>query len=377
MRPFIKWAGGKTQLLNVIKLLMPESYGTYYEPFLGGGALLLDILPKVAYVNDINSELINVYNQIKSDPKAVGTFLGGLDMIHNNHADPKEFYTKIRTQYNNDLGAGTAEQAAKFIYLNKHCFNGLYRVNSKGEFNVPFNGKVTGLSCLTSQLEETAAAIRRYSFTAVDFEEVCRTAKAGDFVFFDSPYAPLTPTSFTDYTKEGFAYEDHVRLAALFKQLTARGVYCLLTNHNTELIRKLYADFKYVVVSVNRNINSDADNRSGEEVIILNYDTPNFDVVKKTYSQILEARKTAASVTAADEPVKETKPKQTRTRKKTAKPKTAAEPTTTETKLDETVTEPEFKPEENTTSSVAEEFAVADAETSAVSKEEDSDAAIE
>lgn len=336
MKPFIKWAGGKTQLLKVLRVLMPQSYNTYYEPFLGGGALLFDVLPEVAYVNDINKDLINTYNQVKYNPLSVSNFVTGLDAIHASHADPKEFYNKIREQYNKNIGVASAEQAAKFIYLNKHCFNGLYRVNSKGEFNVPFNGRTTGFSCLPSQLEECSTAIRRYTFTSQDFVEACHTAVAGDFVFFDSPYAPLTPTSFTDYTKEGFSYEDHERLAKLFKELTARGVYCMLTNHNTELIRNLYKDFKYVVVPVSRSINSDADNRSGEEVIIINYDVESFDTVKRTYDAIIEARKeksvakveVIAEVTAeATEPaVADVKPAASTPKKKTTRKKKVAPP---------------------------------------------------
>ena len=157
------------------------------------------------------------------------------------------------------------------IYLNKHCFNGLYRVNSKGEFNVPFNGKLTGRSFDPDHLREVSTKLKLVEFKLGDFADAVSDARSGDFAFFDSPYAPLTPTSFTDYTKEGFSYEDHVRLADLFKELTSKGVKCMLTNHDTDLIRELYKDFTITEVEVSRNINRNGSDRKGKEVIITNY----------------------------------------------------------------------------------------------------------
>lgn len=199
--------------------------------------------------------------------------LDELSMAHSEAVDKKEFYYKMREEYNQQLKNEVYDikTAALFIYLNKTCFNGLYRVNSKGLFNVPFNNKKT----LNAYEKENLLQISRYledvNIKNSDFEETCKSVKKGDFVFFDSPYAPLKPDSFESYTKEGFSIEDHERLARLFKELTKRGAYCMLTNHNTELINELYKDYKIEVVQVKRFINSNANNRVGEEVIITNY----------------------------------------------------------------------------------------------------------
>jgi DNA adenine methylase len=271
MKPIIKWAGGKRELAPIIKEMMPTIYNRYYEPFLGGAAVLLDLNPKEAYVNDINSELINMYIQVREDVEGVIKYLGSLDWTHEQSVDSKEVYYAIRGLFNNHRGEKTLEQAARFIYLNKHCFNGLYRVNSKGEFNVPFNGKLTGRSFDAEHLREAAKQLKDVVFSNTDFENFLITAGENDFCFIDSPYAPLTATSFTDYTKEGFSYEDHIRLATTFDELSDRGVYCMLTNHDTPLIRELYKDYNIRVVDVRRSINRNGDNRKGKEVIITNF----------------------------------------------------------------------------------------------------------
>lgn len=272
MKPILKWAGGKTQLLKYIREMLPPVWNRYFEPFLGGGAVLLELSPQGATVNDINPELVNMYRQVRDDVDALVACLKELDARHESAADAGDFYYSIRHQFNEQLGSGTAAQAARLIYINKHCFNGLFRVNAKGCFNVPFNNRRKG----ESFCEENMRAISRYlaqvHIVHGDFEEALRTAEKGDFVFFDSPYVPLNPTSFTDYAKEGFVYEDHVRLAEVFRRLAARGVHCMLTNHNTELVRELYGDFHLKVVPVARNINSRASARKGEEVIVTSYD---------------------------------------------------------------------------------------------------------
>ena len=188
--------------------------------------------------------------------------------------DVKTYYYSLRERYNDKLMKEEfdVELAALFVFINKHCFNGLYRVNGKGLFNVPYNN-----SNKISVDEESILAVSEYLKKATilhgDFEEVCRDAKKGDFIFFDSPYVPLNPTSFESYTKEGFDVESHLRLARLFDELTKRGCYCMLTNHNTNFINELYGNkgYRIDVVSVKRMINSDASKRTGEEVIICNY----------------------------------------------------------------------------------------------------------
>ena len=282
MKPVIKWVGGKSQLAQKIREMLPinfnkYSYQKYYEPFLGGAAVLLDLNPTDFTINDINPELFNMYTQIRDHVEDVIEFLTILDKQHESWSEPKEYFYMVRGNFNECLGVKSAKQAARFIYLNKHCFNGLYRVNSKGEFNVPFNGKLSGRSFDPDQLRELSSILKNARILNTDFEAAVQDASVGDFVFFDSPYAPITATSFTDYTKEGFSYEDHVRLAKVFKELTNRGCYCMLTNHDTPLIRELYKDYKIEVVDVRRSINRKGDGRTGKEVIITNYNPEGTD----------------------------------------------------------------------------------------------------
>ena len=270
--PFVKWAGGKRQLIPQIRERMPEKYNDYYEPFIGGGAVIFDLLPANALINDINKALINTYRTICNEPDA---FLIEVNRLDNDMwADGKKYYYSIREHYNDKLMRSEydVELAALFVFINKHCFNGLYRVNGKGLFNVPYNNS-RRVSVDEDVIIATSEYLRGVTIIDGDFEQACKNAKKGDFVFIDSPYAPLNPTSFESYTKEGFDIESHKRLAKLYDELTARGCYCMLTNHNTELINELYGnkDYKIDVVSVKRMINSDASNRVGEEVIICNY----------------------------------------------------------------------------------------------------------
>lgn len=278
MKPIIKWCGGKQQLLDKIRDRMPKEFNTYYEPFLGGAAVLLGLNPTNSVVSDINPELINMYLQVRDRVEEVIHHLTIYDNQHEIWSDPKDYYYKVREYFNAELGTNTAQQAARFIYLNKHCFNGLYRVNKKGEFNVPFNGKLSGWSVDPDHLRELSARLKNVDIRCGSFEDTVKDAGNNDFVFFDSPYAPITATSFTDYTKEGFDYEDHVTLAALFKVLTNRGCKCMLTNHDTPLIRELYKDYNIEVVDVRRSINRNGSDRTGTEVIITNYNLDEGDV---------------------------------------------------------------------------------------------------
>ena len=270
--PFVKWAGGKRQLIPQIRERMPEKYNDYYEPFVGGGAVIFDLLPANALINDINKALINTYITICNEPDA---FLKEVNRLDNDMwEDGKKYYYSIREHYNDKLMRSEydGELAALFVFINKHCFNGLYRVNGKGLFNVPYNNS-RRVSVDEDVIIATSEYLRGVTIIDGDFEQACKNAKKGDFVFIDSPYAPLNPTSFESYTKEGFDIESHRRLARLYDELTKRGCYCMLTNHNTELINDLYGNKGYTidVVSVKRMINSDASNRVGEEVIICNY----------------------------------------------------------------------------------------------------------
>ena len=270
--PFVKWAGGKRQLIPQIRERMPEKYNDYYEPFVGGGAVIFALLPANALINDINKALINTYRTICNESDA---FLKEVNRLDNDiWEDGKKYYYSIREHYNDKLMRSEydVELAALFVFINKNCFNGLYRVNGKGLFNVPYNNS-RRFSIDVEAIMAASKYLKGVTIIDGDFEQACKNAKKGDFVFIDSPYAPLNPTSFESYTKEGFDIESHKRLAKLYDELTARGCYCMLTNHNTELINELYGnkDYKIDVVSVKRMINSDASNRVGEEVIICNY----------------------------------------------------------------------------------------------------------
>lgn len=269
MAPFVKWAGGKRQMLGELMVRMPDTYNQYYEPFVGGGALMLSLAPEKAAMNDINQELIHTYLEIRDHEEDIIRTLQELDRT----VCTRELYYELRSRYNEKRlsHAYDTEMAALFIYLNKHCYNGLYRVNTRGEFNVPWNQKQSVRSMDLENIKAISSYLKSVHITNKDFEEAVAEAKEGDFVFFDSPYAPLNPSSFDSYTKEGFTEEEHRRLAALFRRLTERGVACMLTNHDTGLIRELYQEFLIEEIEVRRAINSDPEKRKGKEVIIRNY----------------------------------------------------------------------------------------------------------
>lgn len=266
LKPILKWAGGKTQLLSDLIPLIPEYTGKYIEPFVGGGALFFALKPENAIISDSNAELINTYKQIANNVDQVMFLLGELEN------DEDEFY-KIRSLDPNTLTP--AQAAARFIYLNKTCFNGLYRVNRKGQFNVPFghykNPKILDKKALT----EASELLKKTTILCADYKDVLeKYAKPGDFVFLDPPYVPVGKYSdFKRYTKEQFYEDDHRQLAKEFQKLTENKVYSILTNSNTELVHDLYDDFSMEVLSTKRHISSKSSTRTGEDVIITNYPT--------------------------------------------------------------------------------------------------------
>lgn len=269
-QPFLKWAGGKRQLLPEIRKRIPARFHTYFEPFVGAGAVFFDIQPKKAVINDINFELINTYRMIQND---VEKLIAELEKYKNE----KEFYYKIRnldrTQEFEKLS--NVERAARLIYLNKTCFNGLFRVNRRGQFNVPF-GKYKHPNIVNA---DVLRAVHEYLITNeisilnVDFGQAVEQAEAGDFIYFDPPYDPLSETAnFTDYSLHGFTRDDQIRLRDLFVKLDKRGCYVLLSNSATPFIKELYADFHVEIVEANRTINSDAAKRGKiAEVLVRNY----------------------------------------------------------------------------------------------------------
>ena len=273
MSPFVKWAGGKKQLLERLREHAPTEFGTYYEPFIGGGAFLLDFQPQKAVINDVNEQLLNVYIQLKNNAEAVIEAIAKYDAVECD----TDYYMSVRELYNKKIALHEldAECAALMIWINKHCFNGLYRVNSKGLFNVPYNNKRSGVSVDADNLRTIGMYLREAQVTIRqgDFEAACEDVKPGDFVYFDSPYIPVSETAnFTDYTKDGFLLEDHKRLAELFRRLDSIGAYLMLSNHNVPRVYELYQGFRIEEVDVRRNINRDASKRVGKEVIITNFE---------------------------------------------------------------------------------------------------------
>lgn len=277
MQPFVKWAGGKRQLLSEIKKRLPADFNNYYEPFIGGGALLLELGHTPSIISDSNHVLIDAYKTIRDFPNELKKQLNDIQEKHNSIDDKdrnKEFYYSKRKEFNDIIYSNEdlIRKTTLFIYLNKACFNGLYRVNQKGFFNVPSNQKTRIYLYDDNNINEISSFLKHVKIYNQDFEKTVETAQKGDLIFFDSPYAPLNPQSFDSYTKEGFSVEEHIRLAELYKSLSKKGVFCILTNHNTEFIRELYQDFTIEEVNVKRMINSDSKNRVGKEVIITNYD---------------------------------------------------------------------------------------------------------
>lgn len=277
MQPFVKWAGGKRQLLPKITSHLPHTYNSYYEPFIGGGALLLELQNENSTISDNNKILIDTYKYIRDNLNELIPMLDKLQEEHNilNAKEKvKEYYYDRRKEFNDLILSeeSSLRRSALFLYLNKACFNGLFRVNKKGLFNVPSNQKININIYEKNNLKEISEYLKNVNILHQDFEITARLAQRGDLVFFDSPYAPLNPTSFDSYTKEGFTIEEHQRLAKTFKVLSEQGVYCILTNHNTEFIRDLYEGFNLYEVDVKRMINRDSSKRTGKELIITNFE---------------------------------------------------------------------------------------------------------
>lgn len=270
--PILKWAGGKRQLFDEIEKFLPKKYTSYHEPFLGGGAVLFSIQPDVAYVNDYNKELINIYECVKNDLDALIEQL----KIHENNS--KYFYKTREIDRNPEIynKLSSVEKASRFIYLNKTCYNGLFRVNRAGEFNTPF-GNYKSPNIVN---EITLRAVNLYlnenniNFTSLDFEESLKNVQKGAFVYLDPPYDPVSLSSnFTGYTNLGFDKEEQKRLKNVCDSLNKNGIKFLLSNSATEFIKDLYRDYSINIIQAKRSINSNANLRGNvDEVLIRNYE---------------------------------------------------------------------------------------------------------
>ena len=269
-QPFLKWAGGKRQLLPEIKKYLPKKYNTYFEPFVGAGALFFDQQPKNAIINDVNTELINCYEVIKNL---------SIDLIEDlkKHKNNEKYFYKVREldRTKEFKNLSIVERASRIIYLNKTCYNGLFRVNRQGQFNAPF-GRYKNPNIVNS---ETIKAINRLlnrnsvEILNTDFAKAVSSAKRNDFIYFDPPYDPVSDTaSFTGYSSNAFGKSEQERLKDLFEELTRRGCKVMLSNSATDFIYDLYKDYNVIRIQANRNINSVGTNRKKiDEFLILNY----------------------------------------------------------------------------------------------------------
>ena len=276
VKPIMKWVGGKRELLPELRKNIPSSFdketNTYYEPFVGGGALLFDILPHHGVINDSNEELINLYKVVKND-------VDSLIKEVSSYPYDKDFYYSIREldrreDFPDSLSG--IKRAARTLYLNKTCFNGLYRVNKKGQFNTPFGKYSNPTICKENDLKDVSSYFNDndISIMSGDFAQCVKDAQEGDFVYLDPPYVPLSKTSsFTSYTKEGFGDCDQRRIKSIIDSLDERGVHVLMSNSSSPDVFDLYSsDYNVETVKVARKVNSKAHKRNKiDEFLIKNY----------------------------------------------------------------------------------------------------------
>lgn len=276
-RPFVKWVGGKRQLLKQFRdmnLYPPYAFNpekaTYFEPFVGGGAMFFDLLPKRAFLSDMNYELVVTYNVIKDN---VDELIKKLKKHKKNNS--KDYFLKVRAKNIEKLS--DVDIAARFIYLNKTGFNGMYRVNRSGQFNIPYADSKNPLICDEENLKKANKALKQTKIIHQDYRKILEKAKKGDFIYFDPPYYPVNKTSsFTSYTKEGFLEKEQKELRDIFLSLHKRGCFVMLSNSDTDFINDLYKGLDKKIVThkvyAGRSINSKGDGRGKiKEVVVINY----------------------------------------------------------------------------------------------------------
>lgn len=268
--PFVKWAGGKGRLLSQLRPLLPPGveHMRHVEPFVGGGALFFARRPGRALLTDINTSLVCTYTAIRDDVNEVIASLRRLAARHS-----KAAYYEVRDRYNRGMRVSTARRAAMFIYLNKTCFNGLHRVNRKGEFNVPVGSYKNPRILNEAVLRTASAALQGARLKCASFEMLLADAKPGDFIYFDPPYEPVSETaSFTSYARDGFGRDDQQRLRDVYAELDRRGCKLMLSNSDVPFIRDLYRDFQIDTVAAPRAINCNGGKRGKvSEVVVRNY----------------------------------------------------------------------------------------------------------
>jgi DNA adenine methylase len=265
--PVVKWVGGKTRLLPELTARLPARFGRYFEPFCGGAALFFALRPAAAVLSDGNRDLVATYRALADDVDAVIRRLA----LHRRHHGP-EYYYELRTRWNDPTVSWSAvDRAAAFIYLNKTCYNGLWRVNRRGAFNVPIGRYTDPPICVPDALRAAGTALARADLRTGDFRAAVDDARKGDLVYFDPPYDPVTRTAnFTSYTAGAFGDDDQRALAELARTLVARGCRVMLSNSDTRFVRSLYRGFRVDRVRCARAINSNAARRGDvDEVVVM------------------------------------------------------------------------------------------------------------
>lgn len=267
--PIVKWVGGKRQLMFKLLENMPKSYNRYFEPFIGGGALFFELQPEKAYISDMNEELINLYSVVKNNVYEL------IDELKK-HKISKEYFMNIRNiDRTKEYKKWSAiQKASRFIYLNRTCFNGMYRVNSKGEFNVPFGNYKNPRIIDENNLINCSNLLQKTEIKNADFSEILNCVQSGDFVYFDPPYVPLNETSsFTSYTKDGFDIDMQFKLREVCNELDSMGVKFMLSNSDTKFVNEVYENYNIKKVFASRQINANPNGRGKiTEVLVKNYD---------------------------------------------------------------------------------------------------------
>ena len=266
--PIVKWVGGKRQLMFELLKNMPKSYNRYFEPFIGGGALFFELQPQNGYISDMNEELINLYSVVRDD---VYELIEDL----NKEKVPKEYFLKIRNLHRPEKynSLSDVKKASRFVYLNRTCFNGMYRVNSQGQFNVPFGNYKNPRIVDAENLINCSKLLKNTEICCADFSEILNKVQKGDFVYFDPPYVPLNETSsFTSYTKDGFDIDMQFKLRDVCDELDSMGVMFMLSNSDTKLVNELYSNYEIKKVFASRAINANPNGRGKiTEVLVKNY----------------------------------------------------------------------------------------------------------
>ncbi|MDD3002491.1 MAG: DNA adenine methylase [Candidatus Shapirobacteria bacterium] len=277
-KPFIKWVGGKGKLVPELVKMFPKKFNNYFEPFIGGGALFYEVKQKYeigfSSINDINKKLIIAYKQIQQSPNKLIKLLKNIEIEYKNLSpeEQEKYFYMIRKKYNEE-NLDSITTTSYLIFLNKTCFNGMYRENSKGQYNIPFGDQKNPTICDEKNILNVSECLKNTEIMNSSFEESIKKCQKGDFIYFDPPYYPINVTSsFTSYHKNSFGPDEQKRLRDVFINLTKKGCFVMLSNSNADFIRELYKDFNINEIYASRSINSNGNKRGKiKEVVITNY----------------------------------------------------------------------------------------------------------